>query len=174
MTLQKRRFLPLGAGICLCALSCLVSFSVHHIFGIIINYTASLPKGLYRLHPLPPDIERNMLIALAVPEHVQSMVYGRGWLLKGSLLLKPVAAVAGDRFRITDEGLSINKRYVGPVYSYDTQGLPLPVLRTSYILKEGQVFLASPYPRSFDSRYFGPVDKKDIIAEVTPLFTFSP
>ena len=115
-----------------------------------------------------------MLIALAVPEHVQSMVYGRGWLFKGSLLLKPVAAVAGDRIRITDEGLSINKTYVGPVYPYDTEGLPLPVLRTSYTLKEDEVFLASPYPRSFDSRYFGPVNKKDIIAEVIPLFTFSP
>jgi conjugative transfer signal peptidase TraF len=151
-----------------------VSFSIHHIWGIIINYTASLPKGLYRLHPLAPDIERDMLVALHVPAPFKDMVYGRGWLFKGSLVLKPVAAVAGDRILITDEGLSINKRYVGPVYSYDTQGLPLPVLRMSYTLKEGQIFLASTYPRSFDSRYFGPVNTKDIIAQVIPLFTFSP
>ncbi len=171
---QKRRFLPLGIGMCLCVISCLLSLTFHHIGGIVINYTASLPKGLYHLRPIDTDITRDMLVALTVPEHVQSMVYGRGWLVKGSLLLKPVAAVAGDRISITDEGLLINTRYFGPVYPCDTQGLPLPVLRTSYTLKENQIFLACPYPRSFDSRYFGPVDKKDIIAEVIPIFTFSP
>ena len=104
-----------------------------------------------------------------MPEHVKSIVYGRGWLFKGSILLKPVAGTAGDSIRIADEGLCINKRYFGPIYTYDSQGLPLPKIRISYILKDNQIFLASPYPRSFDSRYFGAVTTESIIAEAVPL-----
>ncbi len=50
--------------------------------------------------------------------------------------------------------------------------MPLPRLRFSSTLTSDQVFVASPYERSFDSRYFGPIYMKDIIAQAVPVLTF--
>jgi conjugal transfer pilin signal peptidase TrbI len=113
-----------------------------------------------------------MIVAFPVPEPVRDIVYGRRWLIKGALLIKPVAALPGESVSITDEGLYINGQLFGPVFVSDRQGMPLPRLRFSSTLNSDQVFVASPYERSFDSRYFGPIHMKDIIAQSLPVLTF--
>jgi len=150
----------------------MTSLFLHRVCGFVINYTDSLPRGIYQLRPIKKEIERNMIVALAVPEHVQSLVYGRKWLFKGTMLMKPVAAIPGDKILISENGLYINERYFGPVFSFDSDGLPLPEIRISYTLRDRQVFLASRYKKSFESRYFGHVYIKNIIAEALPILTF--
>jgi conjugal transfer pilin signal peptidase TrbI len=113
-----------------------------------------------------------MIVAFPVPEPVRDIVYGRQWLLKGALLMKPIAALPTESVSITDEGLYINDKLFGPVFFSDRQGMPLPRLRFSSTLTSDQVFVASPYERSFDSRYFGPLHMKDIVAQAIPVLTF--
>lgn len=86
--------------------------------------------------------------------------------------MKPVAALPGENVSVTDEGLYINERLFGPVFVSDRQGMPLPRLRFSSLLTHDQIFVASPYKRSFDSRYFGPIHVKNIIARAVPVLTF--
>jgi len=62
-TSKLRPFLPLITAITLCAASVLLSLTLYRGFGFVINYTDSLPKGLYRLYPVT-EIERNTLVAL--------------------------------------------------------------------------------------------------------------
>ena len=168
---KLNRFRPLLLAAAICAVSVLLPLTMYRGFGFVINYTDSLPEGVYRLYPVT-EINLNTLIAIDVPEPYKDMVYGRGWLIRGGILIKPVAAMSGDRIDINDSKLYINGRYFGPVFKQDLQGLPLPGVSGSYELKKDGLFLASPYARSFDSRYFGPVTKDSILAEAKPVWTF--
>ena len=40
--------------------------------------------------------------------------------------------------------------------------------------KRGEFFLLQPHPLSFDSRYFGPVLRCDIVGVARPLWTWNP
>ena len=169
--LSIRTFLPVIMGITLCIISFLSAAVLSRVCGFIINYTDSLPRGIYQLRPFN-RAEHDMIVVFPVPEPVRDIVYGRGWLMKGALLMKPVAALSGESVSITDKGLYINKRLFGPVFVSDRQGMPLPRLRFSSLLTHDQIFVASPYKRSFDSRYFGPIHVNDILAQAIPVLTF--
>ena len=57
----------------------------------------------------------------------------------------------------------------------DSAGLPLPhAAFGTYRLPPGSVWLYAPEPRSFDSRYFGPLPAKDLLYRLAPLWLFAP
>jgi type IV secretory pathway protease TraF len=41
-------------------------------------------------------------------------------------------------------------------------------------LIDGEFFLLQPHPLSFDSRYFGPVLRCDVVGVARPLWTWNP
>ena len=52
------------------------------------------------------------------------------------------------------------------------EGKPLPFRETAYTLGTAQVLLMSDYsPKSFDGRYFGPIDQTGIKGVLRPVFT---
>ena len=138
---------------------------------LIWNGTPSLPLGLYlrveRQHPRAHD-----LVALRVPMNVRPLVHERRYLPDGSLLLKPVAAAAGESVCRRGDELLINGVVFGHVLSEDSAGRPLPSFGGCQVLGEHELFLASHHPRSFDSRTFGPVDDRALKGTVIPLWTF--
>lgn len=57
--------------------------------------------------------------------------------------------------------------------SHDGRGRPLAPWSGCRPLAHGEVFLlASHSPASFDSRYFGPVQREAILGEALPLWTW--
>jgi len=138
---------------------------------LIWNRTASLPLGLY-LRSSKERACEGELVALRVPPSVRPLVHDRRYLPDGSLLIKPVAAVAGDVVCTRRGVLTINGAPFGPVLSRDSLGRALPVYEGCGALPQGQVFLASHHPGSFDSRSFGPVDIHALKGSVTPLWTY--
>ncbi len=55
------------------------------------------------------------------------------------------------------------------VFDKDTKGRPLPVIQGGKI-PPGKFFVTSPALRSYDSRYWGLIDEKDILGEAHPIF----
>lgn len=138
---------------------------------LLWNATASLPLGLYwRLRE--PTTRRGDLVSFPVPEGVRALVSERGYLPAGSLLVKPIAASAGDRVCSRDGTLIINDEVFGNVLTTDREGRALPMDKTCGVLPPGQIYVASRTPGSFDSRTFGPVEVSDLQARVVPLWTF--
>ena len=138
---------------------------------LLWNWTPSLPLGLYWLSPDRP-IAVGTLVALPVPRDVQELVRERKYLPPGAVLIKPVVALSGDHV-CTDGGtLVVNGSVLGAVPTEDSAKRPLPHANGCGPLSEGQVFLASHYPKSFDSRTFGPVSLDQIRGTVTPLWTY--
>jgi conjugative transfer signal peptidase TraF len=155
----------LSAAALLSALACTVASH------LLWNWTPSLPLGLYWLSPGRP-IAVGTLVALPVPSDVQDLVRDRKYLPPRALLIKPVVALSSDRV-CTDGGtLVVNGSMLGAVLAADGAKRPLPHATGCGPLPQGQVFLASRYPKSFDSRTFGPVSLTQIRGTVTPLWTY--
>jgi len=141
---------------------------------LLFNPTPSEPRGIYRLvsHPTR-EYRRGMVVVFAVPPALRALVYGRRWLPDGVPLLKELKGLAGDRVCILPDHLEVNDRIVGPVYSQDRRGLPLPRVRGCFGVAAGDFFAASEHlPNSFDARYFGSLPLSVLQGEAKPLWTF--
>ena len=152
------------------ALQCL---NVLHGGKFWLNLTDSEPIGLYRVYPADREIRRGDLIVMAVPPEFHQYVYGRGWLPEGWSLFKHVGAVPGDTYCVTGSWLTVNGKPVGPVYSIDEEGHPLPQLHGCRRVPDGHFLpVATRIKRSFDGRYMGAVKLSTIKGTATPIVTF--
>jgi conjugative transfer signal peptidase TraF len=130
-----------------------------------LNLSPSLPCGLYLLRAVPAHLDRGMLVVLPVPPSVQHV--WSAWIP----LLKPVAGVAGDTVCLEEE-VSVGGVGYGPL-AHTVHGQPLPTIEQGcQVVQDGRIFLASPMPRSMDSRYFGTVAEAAVTAVATPLATW--
>jgi conjugative transfer signal peptidase TraF len=155
---------------CACALACIVGSH------LLWNWTPSLPLGLYWVSAVSSGdsgrVKVGALVAFPVPAHVRALVLERRYLPPGALLVKPVVATAADRVCTEGGELTVNGAPLGAVATEDTRGRPLPHDERCGRLPEGEVFVASHFATSFDSRTFGPVPLTDIRGTVTPLWTY--
>jgi conjugative transfer signal peptidase TraF len=144
--------------------------------GIRFNLSPSLPAGVYVTTKTPAG-----LIEFCPEEPYASFAIERGYRDEGTCpdgsmpLLKPIVAKAGDVVDVSARGIAVNGsllRNSAPL-RVDTKGRPLPAWRFGYyVVAPGTVWVASSYnPRSFDSRYFGPVPISAIRDYVRPLAT---
>jgi conjugative transfer signal peptidase TraF len=156
-----------------------------HWAGLRINESPSLPIGIWRVSPLDRDLHRGDIVSFCPPDTpVFREAWRRGYLSAGHCeggyepLLKPVAAIAGDRVSGTADGISIDGRLIVSSKSLIRDGLgrtlPSPKAHDVFVAK-GEVWVISSYsPLSFDSRYFGPLPISRIEGLAHPLFVFHP
>ncbi len=136
----------------------------------LINFTDSVPRGMYRLTSLPPSPERGLYVVFEPPETAKSLAAGRPWFRPEKLFLKQVAALSGDTVCNQGGQLVINGEAQGQILQRDRQDRPLPYLTDCVQIGDGQVFLLGPHsPWSFDSRYFGIVDYSKLLARANLL-----
>lgn len=138
------------------------------------NGSASLPRGLYLEIPrgwLRRAPARGDLVVFCAPAAAGELARRRGYLGSGpcgagaaggaAALGKVVLAAGGDEVAFAVAGLAVNGRAVAASRPLprDAAGRPLahyPFGR--WRVAPGEVWLFAPYhPRSYDSRYFGPV-----------------
>lgn len=89
-------------------------------------------------------------------------------------LLKPVAAIAGDLVMVTPQGIAVDGEPIkntAPLVR-DSADRPLrPVPAGAYEVMPRQIWLLSGHdPRSFDSRYFGPVPAANVQDVARPVW----
>jgi len=143
----------------------LAALGLFWIFGLRINATASMPRGIYRLAPGAP--ERGDLVSVCLEDaSFTSLALERGYLRPGSCpnglepLLKRIAGMPGDLLEIGQDGISINGRLwpQSRAVSRDGHGRPMPEAKNfgSQTIPEGlALVLSDRHPGGFDSRYFG-------------------
>jgi conjugative transfer signal peptidase TraF len=142
-----------------------------HRARLICNVSPSVPVGIYRFKPgaaKPGD-----LAVVYLPATLRAFADARRYLPRSLLLLKPVAATSGDVVCRVGPRLWINRRASVPMRTVDGLSRPLPAWRGCRRLSPDEVFLLSPAPDSYDSRYFGPLDILHVIGIAIPLFTFA-
>jgi conjugative transfer signal peptidase TraF len=152
-----RRMALVAAGVAV------ATFQLSDFLGLRINTSPSLPMGLYMT---TADAGAN-LIELCPVEPFATLSIERGYRDPGTCrdgaapLLKPVVAKSGDIVEVSSRGISVNGALLpntAPL-TRDTKGRHLQAWTSGrYLVDPGTVWVASSYhPRSFDSRYFGPL-----------------
>ena len=136
---------------------------------LIWNASASAPIGLYRLEPgVSPAVGER--VAYRPAPDLSRWLAARGYLPAGLPLLKPVAAAAPSVVCRTGRTVTIDGRAVAEARLRDAAARPLPVWQGCVRLETDAVFLlAADVPDSLDGRYFGPVNRRDLLGRVTPI-----
>jgi conjugative transfer signal peptidase TraF len=137
--------------------------------GPVINLTPSVPIGLYLRYPAAP--RKGNFVLVRPPIHVRQLARGRGYLRVGRLMLKFVAAGPGDA--VCRIGPRVWTGGHGWVWAYrnDARGRPLLQWSGCRRLRASERFVLGTNSASFDSRYFGPVDRKSVLSVVYPAIT---
>ena len=147
--------------------------------GGLINATPSYPRGLYL--PLGRAAQVGDLVAFCPGIAVAKYGMARGYLDPGRCpsgsvpLIKRLAAGGGDQVAIGPAGVTVDGKVLknSRPMARDGRGRPLPQLRLSETLADGQVLLMSDYaPASFDGRYFGPLDRAGLLRAMKPVLTW--
>ena len=144
------------------------TFQLCGFLGLRFNMSPSLPVGLYIT---TADCDAN-LVEFCPAEPFAALAIVRGYRDPGicgdgaAPLMKPVVAKSGDAVELSARGMSVNGVLLpntAPL-AKDTEGRRLEAWPFGqYIVAPGTIWVASSYhPRSFDSRYFGPLSTASI------------
>lgn len=151
------------------------------VAGLRINRTASMPRGLWHVAQVTGALGRGQIVT-ACPPDIKAVRLGaeRGYVPQGDCpggyeaLVKPIAAVAGDLVEVAAGGVRVNHQQVEGTaqLDQDSAGRPLRAFPAgAYQVEPGEVWLLSGHdPRSFDSRYFGPVTIENVQGLARPVW----
>ncbi len=128
---------------------------------LVFNATNSAPVGFYWLDKR--RVRTGDYVFAHVPVRVRTLVESRRYLPRDVPLIKRVGGGYGDRICRIGQDVLINGVRAAVALRYDGQGRKMPQWYGCYVLTEGHIFLLQDHPRSFDSRYFGPVGPDIII-----------
>jgi len=129
--------------------------------GLLWNSSHSVPVGLYWLTPRQPKFAE--LAVILLPDPFRSFGDTRGYLPAGMLLIKPTVARVGDVVCRIGPLVTVQGRSLAYARPTDRLGRPLPHWRGCSRLAAGNLFVLSAHPDSFDSRYFGLVERRNVV-----------
>ena len=138
---------------------------------LIWNASASVPIGLYAVHPAGALRTEELLVVMP-PDPLATFLDERRYLPKGIPLLKHVAALPGQIVCRTGDAITIDGAIVGAALDRDHLGRSLPVWRGCRVIAGGEAFLMNRHSvASLDSRYFGPLPTTTIVGRAAPIWT---
>jgi type IV secretory pathway protease TraF len=133
----------------------------------IWNASESVSIGWYLISKRQPNIGE---IAVIRPtEWVQIYASSRGYLPKDVWLLKPIYAVSPSIFCRFGRYVFVDGKHIATAKNADKMHRVLPVWKGCKALKANQYFVLGHHRGSFDSRYFGPVDRSQVVGTAFPL-----
>ena len=152
-----------------------------HFAGIGVNVTDSMPVGIYHLATADRAPVKGDIVKLCPPLAVAVMARQRNYMPYGPCpgntvpFLKIVAATGGDIIDVSHDRIVING-YALPGSAQqerDSKGRALSEFPAGrYRLPTGAIWLWTPNPRSWDSRYYGPIPAKNVSGFARLLLAF--
>lgn len=150
-------------------------------FGLRVNFTDSMPRGLYSTERTK-EYHTGDYVIVCLPEPIAKEGFDRGYLHRGiscpdriEPLIKEIIAIPGNTIELTDTAMIVNnKTYPAPLFKYDRKGRPTDYIpRTIYPNTNTYWLYGEHDPNySWDSRYYGGVEASNIIGRAHPIFTF--
>jgi len=146
-------------------------------FHVHLVLSGSVPPGLYR--PVSRPIAKGEYVVACVPQPFAELGVERGYLEEGSCpgnsapVIKRVVATAGDEVEVGPNRIVVREvenpnfalYYLNTeIHELDSHGRRMPHIHFgTYRVQEDEVWLISTYhPLSWDSRYWGAVNTRDI------------
>jgi type IV secretory pathway protease TraF len=107
---------------------------------------------------------------MRLPQPFLGLADARGYLPSCALLLKRVAAQAGDVVCRSGTKVSINGRLVALARTKDALGRSMPRWGGCQRMEISHVFVLADTLDSFDSRYFGPIARPHVLGTALPIW----
>lgn len=161
----RRRIVITGAGIAVL----LASVAIRPALRLVWNASPSAPIGLYAVAPGASAEPGDMVIA-HLPDAFRRLASERRYLPMNVPLVKRVAGYAGDEVCALGQEIFVNGRWAAERRLADGQGRPMPTWSGCIRLHGRQLFLLTDNPASFDGRYFGATEGRDIIGKARLLW----
>ena len=141
---------------------------------LIWNASPSVPIGFYTVRPAGA-LRVGELAVVAPPERVARFMAERGYLPIDVPLIKPVAALPGQRVCRIGRTITIDGVALAEAQDRDRFGRALPDWQGCQVLADDTLFFMNPARGdSLDGRYFGPLPASTVIGRATPLRTRAP
>jgi conjugative transfer signal peptidase TraF len=165
---MKRSGWTVVAAIVVCGTS--ISAMFQPVPKLIWNASASVPIGLYAVHPAGA-LQIGELLVVSPPEPLAAFLDERHYLPMGVPLLKRVAALPGQTVCSKGSTITVDGIAVGVALRRDHLGRPLPTWQGCRALSAGEVFLMNRRSAaSLDGRYFGPLPTTTIVGRADPIW----
>ncbi len=144
---------------------------VHREPLFVWNASASVPIGLYAVHPIGALTVTDLVVARP-REPLAEWLDERRYLPMGAPLIKRVAGLPGQKICRDGLDVSVDGIAMAQARESDHLGRPLPVWRGCFVLLPGEIFLLNwDEPASLDGRYFGTFPIAAVVGRAAPLWT---
>ena len=163
------RLAPLATAVIACIALGIAPFARSNPI-LIWNASPSVPVGLYIIEKSAPGSDE--IAVLRPPRWASTMADRRGYLPMAALLLKPIVATEGDTVCRFGRYVFVNGRLRATALRQDKMKRLLPSWKRCLRLRTGQIFVLSKHRGSFDGRYFGIVEGRNVLG--TGKLIFSP
>lgn len=154
--MRSRALVCMFLGVCMLGIPLIINLPSK----LICNASNSVPRGLYGVVNEVPSHGKTVVVRL--PFHVRKQAHELGILPVNIPLLKPIAALQNDEICRFGHVIFINKEAVSVALKYDQKGRKLPQWQGCFVLQSDEFFLLSDHKTSFDSRYFGTINRQNI------------
>lgn len=135
---------------------------------LLWNASASMAVGLYAVLPAGA-VGRGDIVVARLPDGPRRLAARRGYLPSAVPVIKRIAALYGDRVCVRGDGLWIDGQLAAAAQGADAAGRPLGRWRGCRMLGD-EVLLLGDSARSFDSRYFGPINRTRVVGRARLLW----
>lgn len=156
-------------------------FILFIFFGIIfiargnytINMSPSMELGIYKLYEID-SLERGDVVYTAIPSDIKKILLERGYIFTENInhFIKRIAATPKDEIKIEGDYILINGNLYPMSYikEFDSQGNPLNSKLKDGTILEKEYLLLGDNLDSYDSRYWGTMEKKYILKKAKKIF----
>lgn len=166
--MSRRTPLIVGIVVVTATLGALVADPPPHI---IWNASASVPIGLYAVHPTGKPVVGKLVI-VTPPEPLATFLSNSGYLPRDVPLLKHIAGLPGQQACRIGRRVMVDGAVVATARWRDRRGSVLPVWNGCRRIAQSEVFLLNAHaPDSLDGRYFGPLPARSITGRASPIWT---
>ena len=134
--------------------------------GLATQLTKCLPGTAYLISRSVPDkIQRGQVVAYASKGLAPLLADGRE-------VVKIAAGVPGDVVKVDATGVSVNGRHWGPLNAavMKKAGTSVNRVKRTYRLGPNQFLVLGTLSRTYDGRYWGPIERKQLIGTARVLW----
>lgn len=166
----RRRFIVQVGGFALLGLLIVLALRLSGIqlalSGSLIGEPSCLPYTFYMIRMRAPEtLERGQLVVARMPD--TGLGVGPE---PGRKLVKIVSGLAGDHVRVKGTELYINQMHRDRLWlAKSLPGQQPGDFDRDQVLNDSEVFLLGSTKESYDSRYWGPLPKSEIVGAAYPL-----
>ena len=173
-TFKAFKMLPLWTWLFVALILLLPTFTKVISPHFIINYTASLPVGIYFREPIKGKVLQRGDIVEISQEGKLGLYAGNYHILpKGYSFIKIVYGLPGDTYESSSGTLLLNGLPFGPILKSTSTGIPLPQkLPGEHTIPTDYILPLTPSQSSFDGRYYGSIPISFIKYRLHAVFTF--